>query len=58
MRDSPPELYILAVTGLIESWLRGKIDRSPEELVTFTDRMLQDHIRGTKIRLNDSHIAN
>lgn len=58
MRDSPPELYILAVTGLIESWLRGEIDRSPEELVTFTDRMLQNHIRGAKIRLNDSHIAN
>lgn len=56
MRDSPPEL--LAVTGLIESWLRGEIDRSSEELVTFTDRMLQDHIRGAKIRLNDSHIAN
>ena len=56
--DLMTHFYIVAVTGLIESWLRGEIDRSPEELVTFTDRMLQDHIRGAKIRLNASHIAN
>ena len=40
MWNPTPELYIVALTGLIESWLRGEIDRSPEELVTFTDRML------------------
>lgn len=41
----------------MDSWLRGEIDRSPDELVTFTDRMLQDHIRGAKIRLSTSPIT-
>ena len=48
------QFYIIALTGLIESWLRGEIDHSPEELVTFADRILQDHIRGAKLRLNNS----
>ena len=55
--DLMTHFYVVALTGLIDSWLRGEIDRSPEELVTFTDRMLQDHIRGAKIRLSTSPIT-
>ncbi len=43
--------YIIAVTGVMESWITGEIDRTPEELVTFIDVMLQDHIRGAAMRL-------
>ena len=43
-------IYVVAVTGVIESWLLGEIDRTPEQMVAFVDQMLQDHIRGAKIR--------
>ena len=37
-------IYVVASTGVVESWLLGEIDRTPEELVAFADQMLQDHI--------------
>lgn len=42
--------YILSFVGIMESWLVGEIDRTPEELVAFGDQILQDHIRGAKMR--------
>ena len=42
--------YIVALTGMLESWLIGEIDRTPEELISFADRTLQDHVRGAKLR--------
>jgi len=42
--------YVLFLTGLLESWLLGEIDRTPEELVSAVDQMLQDHLRGALAR--------
>jgi probable dihydroxyacetone kinase regulator len=45
--------YVVSVAGVIESWLLGEIDRTPEQMVAFIDRMLQDHIRGAQVRWNE-----
>ena len=42
--------YVVALTGMLESWLLGEIDRTPEELIRSTDCILQDHCRGAKLR--------
>lgn len=43
--------YVITLSGIMESWLIGEIDRTPEELITFADTFLQDHINGAKMRL-------
>lgn len=43
-------IYVVASAGVIESWLLGEIDRTPEELIKFADQMLQDHINGARMR--------
>lgn len=43
-------IHVVASVGIIESWLMGEIDRTPEELIAFIDRLLQDHMRGARIR--------
>ena len=43
-------IYVVASAGVVESWLLGEIDRTPEQLVAFADQMLQDHIRGARLR--------
>lgn len=47
-------LYVVTFAGLLESWLTGEIDRTPEELVAFADQFLQDHIRGARLRWQDA----
>lgn len=43
-------LYVITIAGLLEGWLLGEIRRTPEQLVTFIDQMLRDHIRGAQLR--------
>ena len=43
-------IYVVALAGITESWLLGEIDRTPEQMVAFTDQVLQDHIRGAQLR--------
>lgn len=40
------QFAILSLAGIIESWLLGEIDRTPEELITFADRILRNQVRG------------
>ena len=47
--------YVVALTGMLESWLLGEIDRTPEELITFADRTLQDQVQGAKLRYGRTH---
>ena len=47
-------LYVVAFSGMLESWLTGEIERTPEELISFADQMLQDHVRGAKLRIQGS----
>ena len=48
--------YVVAFAGMIESWLLGEIDRTPEELITFADTVLQEQILGARFE-NDSPYA-
>ena len=48
--DLMTHFYVVALAGMMESWLLCEIDRTPEELIDFADRMLQDHIRGAQLR--------
>ena len=44
------DFYVVALAGIVEGWLLGEIDRTPEQMIAFADQMLQDHIRGAKLR--------
>ena len=50
--DLLTHFYVVAFAGMVESWLLGELDGSPEELIAFADQMLQDHVRGAKMRLS------
>lgn len=41
--------YVVSTAGIIESWLVGEIDKTPEEIVAFLDQVIQDHTRGAKL---------
>ena len=41
----------IAMAGIIESWLRGELRQTPEELIHMFDVMFQDYIRGVTLRL-------
>lgn len=47
--------YVVALTGMLESWLLGEIDRTPEELIAFADRTLTDQVQGAKLRYSAIH---
>lgn len=49
--DLMTHFYVIAPAGMMESWLRGELDRTPEELIAFADQLLQDHMRGAKLRM-------
>ncbi len=43
--------YVISLASLMESWLLGEIEGTPEELIRFADTLLQDQVRGAKDRL-------
>ncbi|MFG6351473.1 MAG: TetR/AcrR family transcriptional regulator C-terminal domain-containing protein [Oscillospiraceae bacterium] len=43
--------YVVSLAGIMESWLLGEIDQSPQELVDFFDLILKDFMRGAELRL-------
>ena len=45
------QLYVVASAGLVENWLVGEIDKTPEEIIAFLDQVITDHIHGAKARL-------
>lgn len=54
-KDSELEMvtkfYVIALAGVVESWVLDELDYTPEELIAFADTLLNDHIRGLLIRL-------
>ncbi len=44
--------YVIALAGVIESWVLDELNYTPEELITFADTLLKDHIRGIVMRLS------
>ena len=41
----------IALASVVESWLRGEVDQTPEELLRRVNTMFQDYIRGVTLRL-------
>lgn len=52
--DLLTHFYVVSLVGIMESWLLGEIERTPQELVSFADQLLQDHVRGAKMRLQEN----
>ena len=48
------QFFKVAFGAVIEGWLVGDLNYTPEELIQFTDRMLQDHIRGASVRAQET----
>ena len=44
-------LVTIMMAGAVESWLRGELTQTPEELTRRIDMMFQDYIRGVAFRL-------
>lgn len=44
--------YVIALSGVIESWVMDELNYTPEELIAFADKMLSDQISGILMRLN------
>ena len=51
LKELITHFYVVALAGLTESWLLGRVDRTPQELIAFADQLLQDHVRGAKMHL-------
>lgn len=49
--DMIARFLAIAMAGIIESWLRGELRQTPEELIRMFDVMFQDYIRGVTLRL-------
>ena len=45
--------YIIAAAGVVESWLTGEIDKTPQELIAFMDQAICDHMRGAQLRIQE-----
>ena len=45
------KVYVGTLASIMEDWLLGEIQESPEELLQFVDQILRDHVRGAAIRL-------
>ena len=50
--DLMTHFYVVALAGIFESWLRGEITRTPEELISFFGGLLQDQISGARLRID------
>lgn len=48
--------YVVAMAGVVEEWVVGRLDRTPEELSGFTDQFLQDHTRGAMERFRKNRV--
>lgn len=45
--------YVVAAAGMMESWLVGEIQKTPEEIIAFMDRVISDHMHGAAARLKE-----
>ena len=52
--DLLTKFYIGALTSMIEEWLLGDIKETPEELISFADQLLKDHVRGAALRMAET----
>ena len=50
MEDTAVRFLTLALAGVMESWLRGELTQTREELIGIFSTIFQDYIRGVKLR--------
>lgn len=43
--------YTISLAALIESWLLGEMDQTPEEIINMVNILVQDHILGVEQRI-------
>ena len=55
--DLLTKFYVGALASMIEEWLLGEIQETPEELLRFADQLLKDHVRGAALRLAEPPAA-
>ncbi len=48
------QFYVGALVSIVEDWLLGEIQGTPEELIRFVDQVLRDHVRGAGLRLSQA----
>ena len=48
--------YVIALSGVIESWVLDELSYTPEELISFADTLLNDHICGILMRLGGGQL--
>ena len=51
------QFYVIALAGVIESWVLEELEYTPEELIAFADTLLKDHIQGILLRLGGMDLA-
>ena len=49
--DLLTKFYVGALASMMEEWLLGNIQKTPEELIQFANQLLKDHVRGAALRL-------
>lgn len=57
MEDTAVRFLTLALAGVMESWLRGELTQTPEELIGIFSTIFQDYIRGVKLRTSGAEGA-
>ena len=45
------KFYVGALSSIMEEWLLGEIQETPEDLIRFTDQFLREHVMGAQLRL-------
>ncbi|CAM5211770.1 hypothetical protein UACE39S_03309 [Ureibacillus acetophenoni] len=43
--------FTVSLASLVESWLMGEMDETPEKLIEMIDLFIQDQLRGSKLRI-------
>lgn len=49
--DLTARFLTIAMAGIVESWLRGELAQTPEELIALFSVMFEDHVCGMTVRL-------
>ncbi|HIU32639.1 MAG TPA: TetR family transcriptional regulator C-terminal domain-containing protein [Candidatus Caccousia avistercoris] len=49
--DLLTRFYVGALVSMMEEWLLGNIQETPEELIRFANQLLKDHVRGAALRM-------
>ena len=52
--DLLTKFYVGALASIMEEWLLGNIQETPEELIRFADQLLKDHVRGAALRMAET----